>query len=81
MAKRVFDLYRGKQKNWVSSVFAFKQAKEHILFQVHPLKMGVLAHCWEYWLTAGSIGSLAGSIGSLAGSIGSLQAGSIGSLL
>ena len=34
MVKSVFDLYRGKL-----NFFAFKQAKEQILFQVQPLKM------------------------------------------
>ena len=41
MVKMVFDLYRGKQNLFLgfSSVFALKQAKEQILFQVQPLKM------------------------------------------
>ena len=39
MVKTVFDLYRGKQKFGFSSVFAFKQAKEQILFQVQPLQI------------------------------------------
>ena len=41
MVNTVFDLYRGKPKTkfGFSSVFALKQAKEHILFQVQPLKL------------------------------------------
>ena len=39
MVKTVFDLYRGRQKFGLSSVFAFRQAKEQILFQVQPLKI------------------------------------------
>ena len=39
MVKTVFDLYRKKLNLGFSSVFDFKQAKEHILFQVQPLKM------------------------------------------
>ena len=40
MVKTVFDLYRENYfLGGFSSVFAFKQAKEQILFQVQPLKM------------------------------------------
>ena len=41
MAKTVFD-FKNKNKNIyesISSVLAFKQVKEHILFQVKTLKM------------------------------------------
>ena len=41
MGKTVSDLKDGFKKCWgsLSLVFAFKQAKEQILFQVKPLKM------------------------------------------
>ena len=41
MAKTVFDLKNSKKNIFwsISSVFAFKQAKEHILFQVKTKKM------------------------------------------
>ena len=38
MVKTVFDLYRLKKLGFLS-VFAFKQAKEHILVQVKPLEI------------------------------------------
>ena len=48
--KFVFDLFEGKKKKFSFSKFlAFKQTKEHILFQVQPLKMLnkklVCTHC------------------------------------